>query len=86
MRITRSALLLTALSLTACGSGSKSAGPLEEPVEKPAEESVAPSSDFALPVTAPMRARARLLHDLEQQKDAARQRTNQFDEVFEHNR
>ncbi len=87
MRITRSALLLTALSLTACGSGSKSAGPaVEEPVGKPAEESVAPSSDFALPVTAPMRARARLLHDLEQQKDAARQRTNQFDEVLEHNR
>ncbi len=87
MRITRRALLLTVLSLTACGSGAKSAGtPVEGPAGKPAEEPAAPSSDFALPVTAPMRARERLLHDLEQRKDAARQRANQFDEVLELNR
>ena len=87
MRITRSALLLTVLSLTACGSGSKSAGPaVAEPVEKPAEEPSVLPSDFALPVTAPMRARERLLHDLEQRKDAARQRANQFDEILELNR
>ncbi len=87
MRITRSALLLTALSLTACGSGAKSAGtPVEEPAGKSAEEPAAPSSDFALPVTAPMRARARLLHDLKQRNNAARQRANQLDEVLEQNR
>ena len=87
MRITRSALLLTVLSLTGCGSGSKSAGPaVEEPVGKPAEQPAAPSSDFALPVTAPMRARGRLLHDLKQRNNAARQRANQLDEVIEQNR
>ncbi len=84
MRITRSALLLTVLSLTACGCGAKSAGTaVEEPVGKPAK---APSSDFALPVTAPMRARGRLLHDLKQRNNAARQRANQLDEVLEQNR
>ena len=83
MRITRSALLLTVLSLTACGSEAK---PAVTPVGTPAEEPAAPSSDFALPVTAPMRARERLLNDLKQRNSAARQRANQFGEAIEQNR
>lgn len=79
MRITRSAVLLTLLSLTACGSEAKPAG---TPVEEPA----APSSDFALPVTAPMKARERMLQDLEQRNNAARQRGDQFETTLEQKR
>ena len=88
MRVTRSALLLltvlslATLSLTSCGSSEK---PAETPAAKPAEEP-APSSDFAMPVTAPMHARKRLLHDLKQRNDAARQRANQMDQVLDQNR
>ncbi|MCA8944205.1 MAG: hypothetical protein KDB80_16690 [Planctomycetes bacterium] len=39
------------------------------------------TSDAALPVTAPMKARDRLLHDLEIQKQKARERADQFDQA-----
>lgn len=41
----------------------------------------APTSDLAAPVLAPMAARERLLEDLEQQKQQARDRAAQFDAV-----
>ena len=89
MRITRAALpvLVLVLLLTACGSGDESTGtPAGKLPAQPAAEPAAPSSDFALPVTAPMRARDRLLHDLRQRNNAARHRARQMDQVIEQNR
>ncbi len=76
MRIARRTLLLTVLALTACGSEAK-------PTGTPGEKSSGLASDLALPVTAPMMARKRLLHDLGQQKSAARQRAKLFGEAVE---
>ncbi len=77
--VMRCALLLTILSLTACGSEKA-----EPQVEVP--ETPAPSSMLALPVTAPMRVRERLLNDLDGHNDAARQRRRDMDSVMRQNR
>ena len=84
MKAIRGALLLTILSLTACGS--REVKPAGTPAGTPAEEPAPPSSLLALPVTAPIRARERLLHDLKGHNSAARQRARQMEEVFEQNR
>ncbi len=39
-------------------------------------------SDLALPITAPMAARERLLHDMKKNKDAAKDRERQFEEAI----
>lgn len=43
-------------------------------------------SDLALPITAPMAARERLLHDMKKNKDAARDRERQFEKAIETDR
>ncbi len=78
----RRALILTMLSLTACGSEDTDRKTTEPTIEVPA----APSSDFALPVTAPMAVRERLLHDLEGHNDAARDRASDLNSVIRQNR
>ena len=76
-RARQALLLLTTLSLAACG-------PEEEPEKKPEEKPV--SSDLALPVTAPMRVREHLNTQLKKHNDAARQRARQLDGIVDENR
>ena len=66
------------LSLTACGS--------EHPDPKTVEMPGPISSELALPVTAPMAVRERLLDDLKTQNEAARARGADLDAVIETNR
>ncbi len=77
----RLALLLTMLSLTACGSENADPNTVEVPAAP-----VAPSSDFALPVTAPMAVREQLLHDLDIHNEDARERASDLDSVIRQNR
>ena len=75
----RRALLVTILWLTACGS--------ETPVPKPdSEVPAARSSELALPVTAPMAVRQRLLDDLKGHNEAARERGADLDSIIDTNR
>lgn len=65
----RNLLILASLLLCAgCGRTTDTATP-------------APQSDFAAPVLAPMQARERLLEDLEQQQQQARDRSAMFDDA-----
>ncbi len=74
----RRVLLLTMLWLTACGS--------ETPDPKDPEVPPAPSSELALPVTAPMAVRQRLLGDLKAQNEAARERGANLDTIIDTSR
>jgi hypothetical protein len=53
-----------------------SCGSKDEPVK----------SDLTLPITAPMQARERLLHDMKKNKDAAKERERKFDETIDRDR
>lgn len=74
----RCALLLMMLSLTACGVESPDGSTIEAPEVS--------SSDLAAPVTAPMAARERLLHEMDVQNEAARQRSRDLDAIMNGNR
>ena len=65
------ALLVFAVLAAGCGSSGEPAS----------AEPAPPSSEFALPVTAPMQARERMLHDLDKQKQLARDRAAQAGEA-----
>ena len=71
------------LWLTACGSETPDP---KTPDPENAKAPVAPSSQFALPVTAPMAVRQRLLDDLKTRNEAARARGADLDAIIETNR
>ena len=71
------------LWLTACGSETPDP---KSPDPKTVEVPAAPSSELALPVTAPMAVRQRLLDDLKTRNEAARQRGADLDAVIDRNR
>jgi hypothetical protein len=71
------------LWLTACGSETPDP---KNPDPKTVEVPATPSSELALPVTAPMAVRRRLLDDLKTRNEAARQRGADLDAVIERNR
>ena len=72
-------LLLAAWLLLLTGCGGAKAGPAG-PKQPPA------TSAMATPVIAPMQARERLLHDLDIQKQNARDRATTLDGVIERDR
>ena len=67
---------LLLLSLTACGSKDK------EKAEGAKADDKQPGNILTLPITAPMAARRRLIHDMDKNKNAARERKKQFDSVI----
>jgi predicted small lipoprotein YifL len=77
MKLRRCAVLLTVLSLAACGSK-------DEPEKKdgPETKEAPESNDLALPITAPMKARDMLLRETRKANDAARDREKQLDSVI----
>ena len=71
------ALVLFAALLAGCGGEPQHPAPGE-----PTPAAPAPSAEAALPVTAPMQARDRLLHDLEKQSRQARDRAAALEQVI----
>lgn len=76
--VMRRVLLVLMLGVTACGS--------EDIDRSTPEVPAAPANDLALPVTAPMAVRERLLEDLEEQNRAARERSRDLDALIRQNR
>jgi ABC-type uncharacterized transport system auxiliary subunit len=79
------ALALT-WTLTACGPDKQAATTPAAPGAETAQPSKSGIEDLAAPVTAPLKARDRLLHDMRQQNAKAQQRRGQLDSVIDQDR
>ena len=74
---------LVALALLLCGCRHETPASQSPPAAAPEPSAI---SDLAAPITAPMVVRERLLHDLDQQKQLARERAGTMDEVVNRDR